>query len=93
MSDDNQDPLGPVDNGPGNGADEGPDEPIRELMNLERDTSPGFLSRVRRKIYRRSAVSQVATFSWHLPTVILVEMVGILGHILNVLSTRKGSER
>lgn len=90
MSEENQDSITSGGHGPD---DDGLDEPIRELMDLERETTPGFLSRVRRKIYRRTAVSQVATFSWHLPKVIMVEMVDMLGHILNALSTRKGSER
>ena len=87
MSDDNEIPNARA-------ADEDDDgEPIRELLDLERETSPGFLARVRRTIYRRTAVSHVATFSWHLPRVILVELVGMLGHILNALSARKGNER
>jgi hypothetical protein len=87
MSDENENPTPGVED-----TDE-PDEPIRELRDLERDTTPGFLSRVRRKIYRRTAVSHVATFSWQIPKVILLEMVGMLGHILNAFSARKGSER
>jgi hypothetical protein len=87
MSDDNDNPAGtPVGDGE-------PDEPIRELLDLEREPSPGFLERVRRKIYRRSAVSHVATFSWHLPKVILIELVSMLGHVLNAFSARKGNER
>jgi len=68
-------------------------EPIRELLDLERETSSGFLTRVRRKIYRRTAVSQVATFSWELPKVVLVEMIGMLGYILSASGTRKGKEQ
>jgi hypothetical protein len=79
--------------GPGGAGMEDDDEPIRELLDLERETSPGFLSRVRRKIYRRTAVSHVANFSWHMPKVILLEMVGMLGHILNAFGARKGNER
>jgi hypothetical protein len=90
MSDENQNPPSMPPGGPDN---EGPDEPIRELRDLERDTTPGFLSRIRRKIYRRAAVSHVATFSWQIPKVILLEMVGMLGHILNAFGARKGSER
>jgi hypothetical protein len=90
MAEDERDPSA-VPSGPA--PDDEPDEPVRELMHLERDTSPGFLARVRRRIYRRSAVSHVATFSWHLPRVILIELVSMLGHILNAIGTRKGSER
>jgi hypothetical protein len=89
MSDEND---GPIPTPPG-GQDDGDDEPIRELRDLERDTSPGFLARIRRKIQRRTAVSHVATFSWQVPRVVLVELVGMLVHILNALGTRKGSER
>jgi len=91
MNDDKSDPdaVPPADQP----EDDGPDEPIRELMELEHETSPGFLARLLGKIHRRSAVSHVATFSWHLPKVILIELAGMLGHIVNVLGTRKGSER
>ena len=87
MSEDNQDPAVTQ---PG---DEENDEPIAELRDLEHETSPGFLSRVRKRIYRRTAVSQVATFSWHLPKVILVEMAGMLVHILSALGSRKGTQQ
>jgi hypothetical protein len=89
MSDEND---GPVPTPPG-GREDDDDEPIRELRDLERETSPGFLGRIRRKIQRRTAVSHVATFSWQVPKVVLFELIGMLVHILNALGTRKGSER
>ncbi|HEY3841135.1 MAG TPA: hypothetical protein VGL72_31405 [Bryobacteraceae bacterium] len=90
MSDENEGLTGPP---PEEAGDDDAGEPIQELKDLERDTSPGFLARVWRKIQRRTAVSHVATFSWRMPGVVLFELVGMLVHVLNALSTRKGSER
>lgn len=50
-----------------------PGEPIGPLANFEYDTSSDFLNRIRRSIYRRVAVSQVATFSWNAPFLIFLE--------------------
>ena len=63
--------------------------PIRELADLELEPSPRFMARVRGKIYRRMATAQFATYSWHLPKVILVEMASLLDHFLRVFGTNK----
>ena len=65
-------------------------EPIEALRDLEQDTSPSFLSSVRRKIYRRTTASQFASFSWHLPKMILVEFWNMLVQILNPDAAQKG---
>ncbi len=66
------------------------DSPIRALKDQEHETSPDFMGRVRRKIYRRATVSQVASYSWHLPKVILMELASLLGHLCRVFGTKKG---
>lgn len=65
-------------------------EPIAALLDLEQDTSPTFLDRVRSKIYRRTTTSQFASFSWHLPKMILIEFWNMLVQILNPGATQKG---
>lgn len=66
-----------------------PDEPIRALAEQEVEPSSRFLQRVRSRIYRRTAASQLASYSWHLPKVILLEMVGVFSHVVKALATSK----
>jgi len=68
------------------------DKPIEVLKEQESPTSPQFMNRVRGKIYRRTATSQLASYSWHLPKVVLVEMVGVLGHLFSALTSKKESK-
>jgi hypothetical protein len=65
-------------------------EPIADLLNLEQDTSPTFLSVVRRKIYRRSTTAQFVSFSFDLPKIILVEFWNMIVQLLSHRSTQKG---
>ena len=65
-------------------------EPIAALLDLEQDTSPSFFARVRRKIHRRTTGSQLASFSWYLPRMILLEFWNVLIHILNPGAPQKG---
>jgi hypothetical protein len=44
---------------------------------------------VRRKIQRRSTVSQVASFSWNIPKLILAEAWSALIHIIGSQSGKK----
>ena len=68
---------------------EEPDDlPIRALAELEQQISPQFLNKVRGKIYRRTAVSHFAAFSWSLPTAIFVEFVSIVSHLFSVVGGR-----
>jgi len=68
-------------------------EPVRELLNLEYDTSPVFLTGVRRKIHRRVATAHVASFSWNLPKAILLELIRLLGHSFGALGDTKGTRK
>ena len=54
--------------------DEG-DEPIAEIAALREDAGAGFLTRLRRRIERRSLTKQFLGFSWDFPKVILVELL------------------
>ncbi|MBL8218323.1 MAG: hypothetical protein JNL62_03805 [Bryobacterales bacterium] len=70
---------------------EGPEtgEPIEMLAGQEHEASAEFLDRVRSKIHRRAATSQVASFSWYLPRAVLLEMAELLGHVAQSLNGRK----
>jgi len=72
-----------------NPQEENAGEPVRLLQEQEREPSFGFLARVRRKIHRRSATSQFAAFSWHLPRAILIEMISVFAHIFSAMDGRR----
>jgi hypothetical protein len=73
---------------PSDDQDLGP--PIADLLNLEQDTSPAFLSSIRKKIYRRVMASQFASFSWDLPKMILLEFWKMLVELSNPRASQKG---
>ncbi|MBL8176221.1 MAG: hypothetical protein JNK48_16200 [Bryobacterales bacterium] len=64
-------------------------EPIELLQGQQHEASAEFLARVRKKIHRRAAASQVATFSWHMPRAALLGMAELLGHVAQSLTGRK----
>jgi hypothetical protein len=70
-----------------------PDPPFVSLKEVEQETSPDFSARVLRRIHRRSAASQFAGLSWHLSKVVLLEMMGILGHLFVAVGARKESQK
>ena len=76
---------------PGTGPAE--EQPIHLLMEQEWETSPDFIKRVRASIHRRTAASQLASFSWNLPKAILMEMAGVLGHLFKTAGGKKEPER
>ncbi len=73
--------------------DQDPGQPIAILKEAAIAPSTDFIGRVRRKIHRRTTASQLATYSWHMPKVVLLEMVGVFGHIVKMSATKKESER
>jgi hypothetical protein len=70
-----------------------PDLPIGSLKEQEQETAPDFMSRVRNKIQRRTTANQFASYSWHLPKLVLIEMVSVLTHIFTAINGKKESER
>ncbi|HSU59760.1 MAG TPA: hypothetical protein VLI55_10640 [Bryobacteraceae bacterium] len=62
------------------------DEPIAALKDLQQETSSIFLTGIRRRIYRRTAASQVASFSWQLPKTVLVELGKMFGELVKSIS-------
>jgi hypothetical protein len=79
---------------PSSGDPEQPaDLPIGALREQERETGPDFLAKVRNKIHRRTAASQLVSYSWHLPKVVLIEMASMLSHIFSAVGGKKESGR
>ncbi len=66
-------------------------EPIRLLLDQQLEPSAHFVEKIRRRIYRRTAASQLASYSWHLPKVMLVEMFSVVTHFLRAFGTKKES--
>ena len=62
-----------------------PEEPISELRDQERETKPDFLARVRNRIHRRATTAQIASYSWHAPKLVLIEMAAMLNYIVRVV--------
>lgn len=83
--------MNPEADGPNGSADEDREtgRPIAELLEQEYETSPDFVGRVRRKIYRRITASQVASYSWNLPKIVLLEMARLVGHFAHAFGTKK----
>ena len=50
-----------------------PGQPIDMLSGFEYETSTTLLDRIRRAIHRRTAISQIASFSWTVPFIVLLE--------------------
>ena len=64
-------------------------QPAEELRTLEDAPSPQFLLGVRKKIDRRRTTGQLVSFSWNLPKVILMEMVGWLSSLQEIFGAGK----
>jgi len=62
------------------------DAPIELLRTQTHEPSGEFLQRIRRTIHRRTATSQLASFTWHLPGTILIEIAGLLRHFVSTAS-------
>ena len=72
----------------------GDDDPIELLRAQTYEPSGEFLQRIRRKIHRRTTTSQLASFTWHLPGTILIEIAGLLRHFVSTASGgRKDKKR
>jgi hypothetical protein len=64
-------------------------EPVRELAGFEHEPSGTFLAIVRSKIQRRSTVSQIASFTWNVPKVILAEFWNALVQVISPHGAKK----
>ncbi len=63
--------------------------PIDSLKEQELEPSSDFVGQVRRSIHRRTAASQLASYSWNLPKIALLEMARLLSHLLESFGTNK----
>jgi hypothetical protein len=68
-------------------------EPVAALALLDLEASAGFWARVQKKINRRLTASQVVSFSWHLPQVILLELLDFAFHLFSPTQQPKGDSR
>ena len=66
-----------------------PGRPILLLRDQEQATSSRFVAKVRGRILRRTAASQVANYSWFLSGTALLEMARVLTHFLQSFGTNK----
>jgi hypothetical protein len=66
------------------------EEPITALRELEQDTSPLFLNKIRHKIHRHATASQLLAFSWQIPKIVFVELQSMLTEILSGLGGKTG---
>jgi hypothetical protein len=80
------DPNNPAPNG-----DE-PEPPIRALIDQEIETSPEFMTRVRRKIDRRTTISHLTSYSYDVPKIVLPEMLRVTWHLFLAFGGRKESQ-
>jgi len=74
-----------------NPTDEDLGPPVEVLADAEMPVYGEFIGRVRRSIHRRTTVSQFASYSWHVPKAILLEMASMFGHILKASAGKKES--
>lgn len=71
--------------------DPDPDPRLRDMLADAPETGSDFVARVRGRIHRRAAVSQVADPSWNLPKAVAVEMAFVLRHLFTAFGSKKGS--
>lgn len=70
-----------------------PGEPVGELASFEHAPSANFLGRIRRTLQRRATVSQIASFSWNTPLLVLMEFWLMLIQPLNPKGPRKDRQQ
>ena len=73
--------------------DDDPGQPIKVLADAGFTPASDFIGRIRRKIQRRTTVSQLASYSWKMPGMILLELLSMFGHILKTTGNNKESKR
>jgi hypothetical protein len=65
------------------------DFPVQVLVEQEQETAPDFVEKVKRRIHRRTMAAQYASLSWYLPKVVMVEMIGVVRHLVTGISGRE----
>jgi hypothetical protein len=82
-----------TDSGDPNNPPGEPETPVSELREMEHEVSPEFMRKVRGKIHRKTTTNQFMSLTWYLPKVVLVEMAGVLKHVLDTVGGKKESQR
>lgn len=67
-----------------------PGEPIAQLRDLDEETSPSFVVRVRSKILRRTLASQFTSLFWSIPEMLFVEFWNFVAGLLKARDTKEG---
>jgi hypothetical protein len=75
-----------------NGSGQELEEPIRLLAGQEDQAAPDFVPKLRRRIHRRAASSQVVEFCWELPQIVLLEMVHLAVEVAVAVGGKKEIE-
>lgn len=78
--------------GDGSGPEEH-DDPIQALAEQEDQAAADFVPKLRRRIHRRAASSQVVAFCWELPQIVFVEMVQLAVEVAATVGGKKEIER
>ncbi|MGH9665018.1 MAG: hypothetical protein ACRD9L_11395 [Bryobacteraceae bacterium] len=65
------------------------ERPIRALIGQEFETSPDFITRIRKKIDRRTTVSHFTSYSWNVPKIVLTEMLSVLKYLFSALGAQR----
>ena len=77
----------------GNGPGPEQEEPISLLAGQESQVSADFIPKLRRRIHRRAASSQVMAFCWELPQIVLFEMVHLAVEVAAAVGGKKENQR
>ena len=73
----------------GNGPGPEQEEPIRSLAGQEDQAASDFIPKLRRRIHRRATSSQVVSFCWELPQIVLFEMVHLVAEVAAAVGGKK----
>ena len=65
------------------------EEPIAVFAKQEEHAPADFIAKLRRRIHRRAASSQVVALFWELPGAVLIEMAKLLGELVGAVGGRK----
>lgn len=83
--------MKPEDEDLGTRPEDSADRLLHLLAEQELETSADFIAKVHRKIERRTAASQYVSFSWNMPKVVLLELAGMLKHLVTNIDGKKDS--
>lgn len=68
-------------------------DPLSRLAHQENEVSPEFIHRFRRRLDRRIATTQMASFYWKMPSAVLLEMASLIGEFVYAVGGKKESRR